>query len=192
MSFIDIIFAVLLSFAVYKGLKNGLFVEVASLIALIAGIYLAIKFSHLMGAILGDTFASWNPKYIEITAFIITFLLVVIGIHLSAKILTKLADFAFLGWINKIAGVIFSLLKTILALSVVLFIFEKININNMLLSKETQENSIFYNPIQNISKAIYPTIEGWYTEISEKVKGKSKKDDGDGEQLQSSEVESKN
>ena len=64
---------------------------------------------------------------------------------------------------------IFSLLKTILALSVVLFIFEKININNMLLSKETQENSIFYNPIQNISKAIYPTIEGWYDELKKEV-----------------------
>ena len=192
MSFIDIVFAVLLGFAVYKGFKNGLFVEVASLLALVAGIYLAIKFSNLIGSLFSDIFPSWNPKYIEITAFIITFLLVVIGIHLSAKILTKLADFAFLGWVNKFAGVVFSLLKTILALSVVLFIFEKININYMLLSKETQENSIFYNPIQNISKAIYPTIEGWYTEISEKVKGKSKKDDGDSEQLQSSELESKN
>lgn len=93
----------------------------------------------------------------------------VIGIHLSAKILTKLTDFAFLGWINKLAGVVFSLLKTILALSVVLFIFEKININNMLLSKETQENSIFYNPIQNISKAIYPTIEKWYASLKSEV-----------------------
>ena len=111
MSFIDIVFAVLLGFAVYKGLKNGLFVEVASLLALVAGIYLAIKFSSLVGAIFTGIVPSWNPKYIEITAFIITFLLVVIGIHLSAKILTKFADFAFLGWINKLAGVIFSLLK---------------------------------------------------------------------------------
>lgn len=125
MSFIDIVFAVLLGFAVYKGLKNGLFVEVASFVALILGIYLAIKFSNLVGAIFTGFVPNWNPKYIEITAFIITFLLVVIGIHLSAKILTKLADFGFLGWINKLAGVVFGLLKTILALSVVLFIFEK-------------------------------------------------------------------
>lgn len=169
MSFIDIVFAVLLGFAVYKGLKNGLFVEVASFVALILGIYLAIKFSNLVGAIFSGFAPSWNPKYIEITAFIITFLLVVIGIHLSAKILTKLADFAFLGWISKLAGVVFSLLKTILALSIVLFIFEKININNMLLSKETQDNSIFYNPIQNISKAIYPSIKGWYDSLKKKV-----------------------
>ena len=169
MSFIDIVFAVLLGFAVYKGLKNGLFVEVASFVALILGIYLAIKFSDLVGTIFPEIVPSWNPKYIEITAFIITFLLVVIAIHLSAKILTKLADFAFLGWVNKISGVVFSLLKTILALSVVLFIFEKININNTLLSKATQENSIFYNPIQNISKAIYLSIEGWYDSLKSGV-----------------------
>ena len=155
MSFIDIIFAVLLSFAVYKGLKNGLFVEVASFFALIAGIYLA----------------SWNPKYVEITAFVITFLIVVVGIHLLAKIITKIADFAYLGWINKLAGVVFSLLKTILALSVVLFIFEKINVNNMLLSKEKQEDSIFYNPIKEISTLIYPSIEEWYSSIKSEVVG---------------------
>ena len=125
MSFIDIVFAVLLGFAVYKGLKNGLFVEVSSFVALILGIYLAIKFSNLVGAIFTGFVPNWNPKYIEITAFIITFLLVVTGIHLSAKILTKLADFGFLGLINKLAVVVFGLLKTILALSVVLFIFEK-------------------------------------------------------------------
>lgn len=170
MSFIDIVFAVLLGFAVYKGLKNGLFVEVASLLALVVGIYLAIKFSGLVGSILNGFAPTWNPKYIEITAFIITFIIVVVAIHLAANILTKIADFAFLGWINKLAGVVFSLLKTILALSVVLFIFEKINIDNMLLSKETQESSIFYNPIQNISKAIYPTIEGWYDELKKGVK----------------------
>jgi membrane protein required for colicin V production len=42
----------------------------------------------------------------------------------------------------------------------------------MLLSKETQEHSIFYNPIQNISKAIYPTIEGWYDSLKSGVEGK--------------------
>ena len=170
MSFIDIVFAVLLGFAVYKGLKNGLFVEVASFVALILGIYLAIKFSNLVGAIFTGIVPSWNPKYIEITAFIITFLLVVIAIHLSAKILTKLVDFAFLGWINKLAGVLFSVLKTILALSVLLFIFEKINNDNLIISRETKEHSIFYQPIQNSSKLIYPKLEGWYTGLKSEIK----------------------
>ncbi|WP_264559953.1 CvpA family protein [Flavobacterium sp. N2270] len=161
MSFIDIIFAVLLSYAIYKGLKNGLFVEVASLLALVVGIFVAIKFSHIVRAVI-ETKVSWDPKYIEITAFALTFIAVVIVIHLSAKLLTKIVDFAYLGWINRLAGAGFSVLKTILALSIVILLFEKINVNNMLAKQETLDESIFYNPTKEISAFVYPQIEEWY------------------------------
>lgn len=161
MSFIDIVFAVLLCIALYKGVKNGLFVELASLVALLVGIFIAIKFSYFAKALLEDN-VSWNPKYIEITAFTFTFLFMIIAIHLSAKLLTKIADFAFVGWLNKLAGSAFSCLKTLLALSVVIFVFEKININHILVKQETLDNSIFYNPTKEISAFIYPKIEEWY------------------------------
>lgn len=161
MNFIDIVFAILLGLALYKGIKNGLFVELASLIALIAGIFIALKFSGFAKSILENT-VSWNPKYIEITAFALTFIAVVAGIHLSAKLLTKIADFAFLGWINKLAGAGFSMLKTILALSIVILLFEKINVNNMIISQETLDESMFYNPVKKVSEFIYTKIEEWY------------------------------
>ena len=161
MNFIDIVFAILLGLALYKGIKNGLFVELASLIALIAGIFIALKFSGFAKSILENT-VSWNPKYIEITAFALTFIAVVAGIHLSAKLLTKIADFAFLGWVNKLAGAGFSMLKTILALSIVILLFEKINVNNMVTSQETLDESIFYNPVKKVSEFVYPKIEEWY------------------------------
>ena len=180
MSFIDIIFAVLLCIALYKGIKNGLFVELASLVALIVGIFVAIKFSYLIKGIL-ETKVSWEPKYIEITAFALTFLIVVVAIHLSAKLLTKIADFAYLGWLNKLAGAVFSCLKTILALSVVILVFEKINLNNMLVKQETLDESIFYNPTKEISAFLYPKIEEWYEN--------SVQSSVDSEQSQSTEVE---
>jgi len=172
MSFIDIIFAVLLCIALYKGIKNGLFVELASLVALVVGIFVAIKFSYLMKEIL-ETKVSWEPKYIEIVAFALTFLIVVVAIHLSAKLLTKIADFAYLGWLNKLAGAVFSGLKTILALSVVILVFEKINLNNMLVKQETLDESIFYNPTKEISAFLYPKIEEWYDDFSEKSQSQS-------------------
>lgn len=164
MNFIDIVFAILLGLALYKGIKNGLFVELASLIALIAGIFIALKFSGFAKSILENT-VSWNPKYIEIIAFALTFIAVVAGIHLSAKLLTKIADFAFLGWVNKLAGACFSMLKTILALSIVILLFEKINVNNMVTSQETLDESIFYNPVKKVSEFVYPKIEEWYDEF---------------------------
>lgn len=164
MSFLDIVLGSLLAFSLYKGLKNGLFVEVASLISLLLGIYFAIKFSILTAEMLSG-FLHWNPKTIQITAFILTFVLVVIAISLLAKFLTGIANFAQLGWINKLGGGFFRILKTILIVSIFLNLFEKININNYFAKKETLDKSIFYRPIQKTAGFIYPSIEKWYEDL---------------------------
>lgn len=161
MSFFDIIVAALLAFSLYKGIKNGLFVEVASFVSLLLGIYLAIKFSSLMTGIISKH-VSWNPTNIQITAFILTFILVVIGVYFLAKILTGIADFAMLGWMNKLGGGFFRVLKTILILSIFIAFFEKINFNNTFAKKETLDNYIFYNPVKKVAAFVYPSIEKWY------------------------------
>jgi membrane protein required for colicin V production len=167
MSFLDVILGVLLVLGLFKGIKNGLFVELASLISLILGIYIAIKFSYLAKIMLSG-FVHWNPKTIQIFAFLITFLFVVVGISLIAKFLTSVADFAQLGVINKLGGGFFRLLKTILIISIFLNLFEKINFNNTFAKKETLDNSLFYRPIQKTAGFIYPSIEKWYDDLKKK------------------------
>jgi membrane protein required for colicin V production len=167
MSFLDIILGSLLALGIFKGIRNGLFVELASLVSLILGIYLAIKFSFLARVML-SAIVQWNPKTIQISAFIITFLVVVIGISLLAKFLTSVADFAQLGVINKLGGGFFRLLKTILILSIFLNLFEKINFNNTFAKQETLDKSLFYRPIQKTAGFIYPSIEKWYEDLKKK------------------------
>ena len=161
MSFLDIIIGILLCFSLYKGIRNGLFVELASLLSLILGIYIAIKFSNVVKDILSG-WVHWNPYTIQIIAFILTFIVVVIGIYMLAKLLTNIADFAFLGWINSLGGGFFRVLKTILIISVFFTLFEKINYHNYLAKKETLDKSLFYNPIQKVAGFIFPSIEKWY------------------------------
>ena len=163
MDFIDIVFAVLLGFAAFKGLKNGLFVEFASVISFFIGIYIAVKFSYVVGGFIGDS------KTAKVAAFIITLLLVVIGIHLLAKVFSGIASTLFLGWLNKLGGAFFALLKTTLLLGVVLSLFQKVNLNNALISKETQENSIFFNPILKTSEFMLPVLTGWFESLKKNV-----------------------
>ena len=167
MGFLDIILCALLVFAFYKGVINGLFVELASLISLLLGIYFAIKFSFIMKEILMG-FVKWNPNTIQIVAFALTFIVVVIGIHLLGKFLTGIANFAFLGWLNKLGGGFFRVLKTVLIVSIVFSVFEKINYNNFLAKKETLDKSLFYNPIQKTAGFIFPSIEKWYDGMKKK------------------------
>jgi membrane protein required for colicin V production len=167
MSFLDIILGSLLVYGLYQGIKNGFFVELASLISLILGIYIAIKFSDFVKGILSG-FVHWNPKTIQIIAFVITFIAVIIVVSLLAKFLTGIADFAQLGWINKLGGGFFRVLKTILILSIFINLFEKINFNNTFAEKETLDNSLFYRPIQKTAGFIYPSIEKWYDDLKKK------------------------
>lgn len=167
MSFLDIILGSLLAFGVYKGLRNGLFVELASFVSLLLGIYFAVKFSAFTAKIVSG-FVHWNPKTIQIIAFLITFVAVVIGISFLAKILTKIASFAYLGWINKLGGSGFRLLKTVLILGVFLNLFEKINFNNTFAKKETLDKSLFYRPIQKTAGFIYPSIQKGFEEFKKK------------------------
>ena len=77
MNTFDIIIAVILIFGFIRGLLKGLFVEVASLISLIAGIYGAIHFSYFVGNFLAGK-VEWDEKYITIVSFAITFAIIVL------------------------------------------------------------------------------------------------------------------
>lgn len=158
MTFLDIILFCFLVWGVINGLRKGLFVELASLVSLLLGIYIAIKFSGAVGHYLDGSLPE-NPKTAAITAFIITFIAVVVGITLLAKVLTKIADFSGLGLMNRVLGAFFGLLRMILVLSVLLTLFVKINFNNTFASQETLDKSIFFNPILKVSNMIFPTLK---------------------------------
>lgn len=115
-------------------------------------------------------FVHWNPNTIQIVAFVLTFMLVVIGISIFAKVVTQVTDLVFLGWINKLGGGLFRVLKTVLIVSIVFTVFEKINYHNFLAKKETLDNSLFYNPIQKTAGYIFPSIKNWYQEFKKSDK----------------------
>lgn len=157
MSIIDIILAALLLFGFVRGLFKGLFVEVASLLALVLGVYGAIHFSGFAAGFL-EPKVDWNEKTINIVAFAITFVVIVLVIGLAGKALTKLADFAALGIINKLAGAVFGALKIGLILSVLLGVFHKMNNTLPFMEKEDLEQSMLYEPIKSLAPMIFPSI----------------------------------
>lgn len=163
MTGLDILLFCFLVYGVINGLRKGLFVELASLVSLLLGIYIAIKFSGAVGSFF-DGHLPEDPKTAAITAFIITFIAVVVGITLLAKVLTKIADFSGLGLLNRILGGFFGLLRMILVLSVLLSFFVKINFDNTFAAKETLDKSMFFNPILKVSNTIFPMLEEWFVE----------------------------
>lgn len=157
MNVFDIVIAVILIFAFVRGFSKGFFVEVASLIALVGGVYGAIHFSYFVGGLLQSR-VDWDENYISITAFAITFIVIVVAVSFLGKALTKMADFAMLGMVNKVLGGVFALLKSIVILSVIFVFFTRINRTIPFVSQKTLDESILYEPVKDIVPTIFPSI----------------------------------
>ena len=159
MSFIDIILAVLLGYGLFRGLKNGFIIEFASLISFFVGIYLAVKFSSILG----------DSKTAKVIGFIIVLIAVIIGINLLAKALSKIASAMLLGGFNKVGGAILGTIRMALFIGVILSLFQKVNIKDALISKESETKSLFFNPIVKTSDFMLPILSHWFKDMKTSV-----------------------
>ena len=157
MNTLDIILTALLLFGLVRGFMKGFFIEITSLVALAIGLYGAIHFSYFIADFLKDS-VEWTEKYIQIIAFASTFVIIVILISFTGKLLTKIADKASLGIMNKVFGGIFGLLKIGLILSVVLIVFDKLNKAIPFVKEEIVEESLLFVPVKNVAPMIFPSI----------------------------------
>jgi len=110
MSPIDIVFILFAVFGFYKGFKNGILIEVTTLMALILGFYGAQHLCSFTAKFLNETL-QWNPAQGYQISLVISFVLIVVAVYLLGKMLTKVASMILLGGVNKILGGLFGVLK---------------------------------------------------------------------------------
>ena len=157
MNTIDIIFGIILILGAIQGFRKGLFVELASLVGLVAGIYGAIHFSYYVGDWLVEK-TSWSEQIIKLSAFAITFIIIVLVVSLAGKLLTKVANFAMLGIVNKLVGAAFAVLKFAFLLSVVLMFIDAADRQISIIGDDKKDESILYPIVQPLAPALLPSI----------------------------------
>jgi len=157
MNVLDIIFLVPLLWLGYRGFQKGFIIELSSLLALILGIYIAINFSGLTAGWLTKNF-DVSQKYLTIISFVITFIVVVFGVFMIGKILEKFVDILLLGFVNKIAGGAFGVIKAAFLISVVLWIINSMDSGSYIIKQETRKGSTLYGPIESFAPTIIPKL----------------------------------
>lgn len=157
MNTLDIILALILVYGIVRGFMRGLLAEVASLVGIIVGIYGAIHFSYFFSDMLAR-YLDWRPDYVNLLAFAITFILIVFLISLLGKVLTKIASFAALGMVNRLLGAGFGFIKVAFVTSVIIMFFKATNESTGLISDETLEKSVLYEPVKHIAPVLLPSI----------------------------------
>jgi membrane protein required for colicin V production len=154
---LDIILLIPLLWFGYNGYKKGLIIEISSLAAFILGLYFAFYFSNFTAGYLRQFF-NIQPKYMAAVSFIVTFIGVVIIVLALAKLLEKFINILMLGFVNKLLGAVFGMLKGALFLSVIILIINYFDAGKSIVKPEAAKKSIFYEPVQSLAPLLYSKL----------------------------------
>ena len=157
MNTIDLVFAILLLWSAYRGYTKGFIVQLATLAALLLGILGAVLFSDFTSGLIIQKFEV-SGQYLPILSFALTFIVIVIAVHFLAKMLNKLLDAIALGIVNRLLGVLFSVLKVAFIVSIILVLVNKADNKYNFIPDETKENSLLYNPLSNFAPMVFPYL----------------------------------
>lgn len=146
MNYIDIIILLILAWFAYKGFTKGLIIELASIAALLLGIYAAFHFSVFVSSILQNNLGI-KSTYLPVISFVVTFVAVIVLVFILGKLIEGLVNLALLGFVNKLTGAVFGIIKAFIILSILIFAINIADSKFHLISENTRSRSLLYKPM---------------------------------------------
>jgi membrane protein required for colicin V production len=156
-NFIDILILIPIIYGAYKGFKNGLIIEVFTLLALVVGLYAGIHFSDAVSKWLKDTFG-WTSQYLPVISFTVTFLAIGAMVYFAGKAIENVVKAINLTPLNKFFGLFFAALKMTYFVSIGIVLIESYDEKSHFFPAEKKESSLLYNPFKKISTTTIPGI----------------------------------
>lgn len=117
MNSFDILIVTILAYGLIRGIFRGLIREISSIVGVLGGFYAAYTYYPLVSNVL----SAWlsNPGYTNILSYLLVFSAVVIVVNIFAVVIKYLLNIAYLGWVDRICGALFGMLKGMLVICVV-------------------------------------------------------------------------
>lgn len=149
MNWIDILVLIPLAWFAFRGLKNGLIMEVASLVAIIGGGWLTVRYAPVIAAKLGGSLT------VEIVTFIVFFFFILLSVHYIAVFISKIVKLVIPGWVDHIFGALFGAVKVILVFGILFMFLFKIDEHSIVIKQDTKEKSFFCSKVEPVVAKLY-------------------------------------
>jgi membrane protein required for colicin V production len=153
MNLIDSICLIILIYGSYKGFRNGIVGELLSFLGILLGIYLSKTYYPIVDEYLATIFDSTN-QLVSLISVILIFSVTIILTKILSKVITKALNVMALGLLNKLIGSIFGLLKYLLILCIITFIFLEANDIFVFIETNKIEKTQIFSKIQKINDYI--------------------------------------
>ena len=158
MNILDIILLICFVPAIIQGLRKGFIAQAVSIISIVAGIWASARFA--------DIVTEWISQYItasEQVLKLVAFALILIVVFLVLAALGKMLEGVFrlvmLGWLNKLLGVVFALLKTVLIVGLLIIAFTSLNDTFKFVQESVLNDSVLYPPLKKLAFEVFPYLK---------------------------------
>lgn len=154
MNVFDIIVYIALAWAVFNGWRRGFLLQMLSLLAVVAALYFAVQYGSELERILG-----LEVGVSGVVGFIAIFVAALIVISVGGYMLRAVFRFAGLGMADTLLGILFSVAKVGLIVSVLFSWFASVNKEYKWASQQKVEESHWFKPIAGVTDKLTPYFE---------------------------------
>ena len=163
MNWIDILILIPAAWYAFKGLKNGLIYELASIVALVLGIWATVHYADMLAAHMGE------GQVYKIIAFAGIFIATLVIVHFAGKLVEKAVKLVIPGFWDNLAGLLFGIAKVVIVFSVIIMFVNKVDTKEVILKEKAKTGSFTYKYVEPVA----PFLTNWITEKREQLSGVS-------------------
>ena len=158
MSTPDIIILICFLPAIISGIMKGFIEQAVALVSLILGAWLAFKFSTVVSGWLQPYFEV-SETVLNVISFAVIMVAVVLVLFVISKILTGVTKLVMLGWLDRLLGLVFALLKAGLLIGIGIILFDTLNVKFEFVEEKVLDESVLYAPIRDIAYTVFPYLK---------------------------------
>ena len=151
MNILDIILAIVLAFGAVQGFRKGIIAQLCGVLGVLFGAWLAFNFGAKLGEWIG-------VELNDIVAYVIVFLVAVLVAGLFGRISAAVLKATGLGIINRLGGLLLSVVQYALILTLLLGLFERINSATKWVEPQVMEESVLAGPVKEVSDFVFPYL----------------------------------
>ena len=162
MNILDIILLVCFVPAIFQGIRKGFIAQAVSIISIILGIWASARFANVVSDWIAQ-YITASEQVLRLVAFALILVLVFLILAAIGKMLEGVIKLVMLGWLNKLLGVVFALLKTGLIVGLVIMAFSSLNDNFKFVQESVLNESIMYPPLKKLAFEVFPYLKDMLT-----------------------------
>ena len=162
MALLDIILLVCFVPAIVLGISKGFIKQLVDLVSIVLGAWAAFHFAEVVSNWLGN-YLTWNHTVIYVISFAIIVIVAVLLLNLLGSLILRVVKIASLGWVNRLLGLVFGVLKTAFILGIIIMLFDSLNGQWNLVEPDKLSNCTVYGWLRDFTNAVFPYVKSFVT-----------------------------